>query len=256
MLLSSDHFAAFFVQHQLDALFLALLALLLVRGFILFTSRSLEDLGLHREEFIQRHAVLGMLIVFGLFGRFLGLFLRWSRFLTNQRFLHRNRRNFRGNGCDLRLRFYLSHGFNHGLRYWLSRGRLGELGCSQSFFDIRNRFWTDPRQSQHFVGIHLHRHHQRANCVDPGFHKDIEDMLFQLKLFKRHPKCRRWNFGASSCNFLFFCTSRVFLDLDGTAFHTVHELPEHGEFFGGNGAVFGFLRQHFFHGRNGFHRRR
>src|SRR5687768_4687794 len=108
MLLTSDNFAAFFVQHQLDALFLALLALLLVRGFILFTSRSLEDLRLHGEEFIQRNAILGMLIIFGLFARFLGLFLRWSRFLTNRHFLcHSSWGRLRGNGCRLRLEFNL-----------------------------------------------------------------------------------------------------------------------------------------------------
>jgi hypothetical protein len=51
--LATDHFAAFLIQDQLNALFLAFLAFLLVRRFVIFASRSLKDLGLHGEEFIQ-----------------------------------------------------------------------------------------------------------------------------------------------------------------------------------------------------------
>ena len=60
----------------------------------------------------------------------------------------------------------------------------------------------------------------------PGFHQDIEDMFFELKLFERHTKRSGWDFGARSGNFLFLGPSRVFLDLDRAAFHTVHELRQ------------------------------
>src|SRR5688500_12599429 len=73
VLLASDNFATFLVEFQLDALLLALLTLLLIRRFLFFAGRSLEDLGLHREKLIQRDAIL-VLIVLRLFSPFASWF--------------------------------------------------------------------------------------------------------------------------------------------------------------------------------------
>ncbi len=51
--LTAYDFATFFVKLQLDTFLLALLALLLVAGFIIFLTGRLEDLRLHLEELIQ-----------------------------------------------------------------------------------------------------------------------------------------------------------------------------------------------------------
>jgi len=52
VLLATDDFAAFLIEFQLNALFLTLLALLLI-GVVFLCTGGLEDLRLHLEELIQ-----------------------------------------------------------------------------------------------------------------------------------------------------------------------------------------------------------
>jgi len=53
VLLAADHCAEFFIELKFDTLLLALLALLLCIFVLAFRGGGLEDLRLHREEFIQ-----------------------------------------------------------------------------------------------------------------------------------------------------------------------------------------------------------
>ena len=65
--------------------------------------------------------------------------------------------------------------------------------------------------------------------VRPDSWTDEYRRIFEL--FERHTERSRWDFGARGGHLLFFGTRGVFLDLNCAAFHTVHELPEHVEFF-------------------------
>src|SRR5512141_3271416 len=60
MLLAADNLTELLVEHQLDALLLLLLTLLLIRVLV-FRWSGMEDLGLHLEQLIQRDAILGIL---------------------------------------------------------------------------------------------------------------------------------------------------------------------------------------------------
>ncbi len=183
----------------------------------------MEDLRLHLEQFIERDAILGILVLRPLLPLPSGL-------LTG--FLHLRHRPFSrdrfSHFCSLRQ--VLSSTAAASARHFHT-GASGNCMAASCSWMFCMALGPTPAKPSTLFSSNLRAIIRLPMFSISGFDQDIEDVLLEAKLFERHGKGGRRHLGSGRIDPLFVRAHRLFLDLGGAAFDAVNKLTEQRVFF-------------------------
>ena len=177
---------------------------------------------------------------------FFTLFLSRNLLLNNGHFLHCRRfcRNF---GLCFRLSTRPCNGFRYSAPQEAVRGSSTR---PTSLFDILHRLGANPGQpSTRLASIFMDIINAPTVSI-PASTKILKTCSLSPICSSGIPNAAVGTSARAVAIFSSIGTSRVFLDLDRAALHTVNELTHHCKFFRCDRAIFSLLRQHFFNSRN------